>query len=478
MPAEPNDNVSLAGSGVLEHALNPDGLPVPLQADEDGLLKVDPTAGGGATLDEQETQTAKLEELDSNTDGLEGGQTTGNASLASIDAKTPTLHFGRITDGGVSIRNRRRIVSAPSTNSINSWKAITTAGGTFAHDTATLTGHLTVDGTSGASVFARSIQTFSITPDRIEAEVAFRFVPSHANIVQEIGILASDVPLLGGILAENNGVYTINVYDNGILIVQLPASVPYALDQAFHLFSMQSQGAKNSNGIARWYVDGQLVAETVPVATGLPPRPMRSFDISARIRCTGAAVASTMLLGDGVAYSFTDDAYPSILETASRTTPVAIAAAWYPLVSIRSSKLGASARPTIWPDAARMFYSAGGASTGRMAVFHNRTGTTRITGGAWTRDTGQLFDYNISATAFDVTGLKALGGELPITTSGEGTIAALDLSKVFRIGGTALCNWPDAGGSYEEVVLAAFETSGSLTIESASLLVTQPGRGP
>ncbi len=405
-------------------------------------------------------------------------QITGNTSSASIDAKTPELWFGRTSDGGVAIRDRRRIVSAPCTNSINAWKAVTTTGGTFSHNSSTLTGQLVVDGTSGASVFARSIQTFYVTSDRVEAEVAFRFASSHPNLVQEIGILASDVPLLGALLAENNGTYTINVYDDGLFVAALPATVPYALDQAFHVFSMQTQGAKNANGVARFFVDGHLVAETVPAATGLPPRPMRGFDIAARVRCTGAAVSSTMLLGDGVAYSFTADAYPSIILTASRTTPVAIAAAWHPLVAVRSSKLGASARPTLWPTAARLFYSAGGASTGRIAVFHNRTGTTRLTGGSWTRDSDQLFDYNISAAAFDATGLPPLGGEIPITTSGEGTLANLDLSAIFRIGGAALCNWPDVSGSYEEVVFSAFETSGSLTIDSASLLVTQPGSGP
>jgi hypothetical protein len=421
------------------------------------------------------------------------GQAEGNASLAAIEedvdatrvaeelteAKTPELWLGRISDGGVATRVRRRIVAAPCTNSLASWKAITTTGGTFSHNLSTLTGQLVVDGASGASVFARSIQTFYVTPDRVEAEVAFRFGTSHANIVHEIGILACDVPLLGAMLAEHNGTYTINVYDNGIFIAALPASVPYALDSAFHVFSQQTQGAKNANGVARFFVDGHLVAETVPSATGLPPRPMRGFDISARVRCTGVAVSSTMLLGDGVAYSFTEDAYPSVAMTASRTSSVAIAAAWYPLVAIRASKLGASARPTIWPESVNMFFSASAPSVGRLAVFHNRTGTTRLTGGTWTPAAGEkLFDENTTATAFDASNLQAIGGEYPITTAGEGVLVERNLGSFFRIGGPALCNWPDSGGSYEELVLCVWEDAGSIVAARASIVVNQPGSGP
>lgn len=52
MAVDPNPAVTLAGSGVLLHVMNPSGEPIPVQGNADGAIDTSGGGGGGGTVDQ------------------------------------------------------------------------------------------------------------------------------------------------------------------------------------------------------------------------------------------------------------------------------------------------------------------------------------------------------------------------------------------------------------------------------------------
>ena len=100
MPATPNPKVTIPGSGVLLHVLNPDGDPVPVAGDADG--NVGTTGGSGTTA----TTNAVGSQVDGHSASIGSTSDADSAStliglIKWIKARLPTALVGGRFDGNV-----------------------------------------------------------------------------------------------------------------------------------------------------------------------------------------------------------------------------------------------------------------------------------------------------------------------------------------------------------------------------------------
>lgn len=84
MASDPNPSVTLAGSGVLLHVLNPSGEPIPVQGDADGALETVGGGGGGGTVAQGAAGVASWKVVEDNSAAIK-------AALEKIPAQGQAL---------------------------------------------------------------------------------------------------------------------------------------------------------------------------------------------------------------------------------------------------------------------------------------------------------------------------------------------------------------------------------------------------